>query len=66
VRRAAKIAARSKLIAEANPSQLLLYVNPLFYLVNNYCSGVLQKRITKRGLPWKPMRPRWSQLLEGS
>jgi len=35
-------------------------------LVNNYCSGVLQKRITKRGLPWKPMRPRWSQLLEGS
>jgi len=27
---------------------------------------VLQKRITKRGLQWKPMRPRWRQLLEGS
>jgi len=66
VRLAAKIAVRSKLIAEANPSQLLLYVNPLFYLVNNYCSGVLQKRITNRRLQWKPMRPRWSQLLEGS
>jgi hypothetical protein len=63
VRRAAKIAGRSKLIAEANPSQLLA---PLLYLVNNYCSGVLQKRITKRGLQWKPMRPRRRQLLEES
>ncbi len=66
VRRAAKIAGRSKLIAEANPSQLLVYVNPLFYLVNNYYSGVLQKRITKRGLQWKPMRPGRRQLVEES
>jgi hypothetical protein len=35
-------------------------------LVNNYCSGVLQKRITEQGLQWKPMRPRLRQLLEKS